>query len=268
MSKLLTPNSLMDDPPQSTKCTRTVHLSLQGKGGVGKSLIASFIAQFYKDHGVRAICVDTDPVNQTFSQYAALGAQHLQLMDGNQIDRRRFDALVEDILANDESFIVDNGASTFIPLWHYMVENAVNSVLREANRRLVIHTVITGGQALADTLSGFKSLAQSCEPRSIIVWINEYFGPVERDGKKFNQMAAFLEHQDKVAGTVHIPRFSPDTFGRDLEEMIARKLTFGEIAWATGFTLMSKQRLRMIQRELFEQLELLNLLEATPSDAH
>jgi len=48
MSKSLTPNSLVDDPPQSTKCTRTVHLSLQGKGGVGKSLIASFIAQFYK----------------------------------------------------------------------------------------------------------------------------------------------------------------------------------------------------------------------------
>ena len=45
-------------------------------------------------------------------------------------------------------------------------------------------------------------------------------------------------------------------------------VTFGEIAGATGFTLMSKQRLRMIQRELFEQLEMLNLLEATPSDAH
>ena len=95
MSKSMTPNSLMDDPAQSTRCVRTVHLSLQGKGGVGKSLIASFIAQFYKTQGVRAICVDTDPVNQTFSQYAALGARHLQLMDGNQIDRRRFDALVE-----------------------------------------------------------------------------------------------------------------------------------------------------------------------------
>jgi hypothetical protein len=273
MSKSLTPNSLIrnpliDDEPQNTKGTRSVHLSLQGKGGVGKSLIASFIAQFYKTNGVHAICIDTDPVNQTFSQYAALGAQHLQLMEGNQIDRRRFDSLVDDIVATDESFIVDNGASTFIPLWHYMVENAVTSFLREANRRLVIHTVITGGQALADTLSGFKSLAESCESRSIVVWINEYFGPVERDGKKFNQMAAFLEHQGKVAGTVHIPRFSPDTFGRDLEEMIARKLTFGEIAWATGFTLMSKQRLRMIQRELFEQMETLNLLEATPSDAH
>jgi hypothetical protein len=48
--------------------------------------------------------------------------------------------------------------------------------------------------------------------------------------------------------------------------MIARKLTFGEIAFATGFTLMSKQRLRMIQQNLFEQLEKLNLLQANQSD--
>ncbi len=255
----------MNDELPITPAAPAVHLSLQGKGGVGKSLIASFLAQFYKARDVRATCIDTDPVNQTFSQYAALSAQHLQLMDGNQIDRRRFDFLIESILSGEESFIVDNGASTFVPLWHYMVENRVPSVLRESNRRLVIHTVVTGGQALADTVTGFKSLAESCESRSIVVWVNEYFGPVEHDGKKFSQMSAFLEHEDKVAGTVVIRRRSPDTFGRDLEEMIARKLTFGEIAFATGFTLMSKQRLRMIQRDLFAQLDGLKLLP--PKDA-
>ncbi len=256
--------TLMSEEPSETVTNpegpRTVHLSLQGKGGVGKSLVASFLAQYHRSRGVPAICVDTDPVNQTLSQYAALGAEHLQLMDGNQIDRRRFDSLIESILASDQSFIVDNGASTFIPLWHYMIENAVIPVLREADRRLLIHTVITGGQALADTLMGFKSLAQSCDSRSIVVWINEYFGRVERDGKKFSQMTAFIEHQDKVAGTVLIPRRSPDTFGRDMEDMIARKLTFGEIAAATGFNLMSKQRLRMIQRNLYEQLDELQIL--------
>ena len=257
------PNTLMNDKPISTHGTPAVHLSLQGKGGVGKSLIASFLAQYYRDHGVNAVCVDTDPVNHTFAQYTALGAKHLPLMEGNQIDRRRFDSLIDSILESGESFIVDNGASTFIPLWYYMVESGVMSVLREANRRLVIHTVITGGQALADTLAGFESLAGSCESRSLIVWVNEFFGPVEYEGTKFSQMPVFLEHKDKVAGIVLIPRFSPDTFGRDLEDMIARKLTFGEIAWASGFTLMSKQRLRMIQRELFEQLDTLNLLEAT-----
>ena len=47
---------------------------------------------------------------------------------------------------------------------------------------------------------------------------------------------------------------SPDTFGRDIEEMISRKLTFAETLQAENFTLMSKQRLRMVQRETFEQL--------------
>jgi hypothetical protein len=255
---------MMDEDFQSGQkllmVPRTVHLSLQGKGGVGKSLVASFLAQFYRAKGQTVRCVDTDPVNQTFSQYGALGAQHLQLMDGNQVDRRRFDGLVENILGNDDSFIVDNGASTFLPLWHYMLENGVDGVLRDANRNLLVHTVITGGQAFGDTLTGFKSLAETCEARNMIVWINEYFGPVERDGKKFSQMAVFVENQDKVAGTVFIPRRSPDTFGRDMEEMISRKLTFDEAVQSADFSLMSKQRLRMVQRNLFEQLDGLYLL--------
>jgi hypothetical protein len=144
-----------------------------------------------------------------------------------------------------------------------MVESGVMSVLREANRRLVIHTVIIGGQALADTLAGFESLAGSCESRSLIVRVSEFFGPVEYEGTKFSQMPVSRTQRQGSRNCSHIPRFSPDTFGRDLEDMIARKLTFGEIAWARGFTLMSKQRLRMIQRELFEQLDTLNLLEAT-----
>ena len=52
-----------------------------------------------------------------------------------------------------ELFIVGNGASSFIPLWHYIPEYAAASVLREANRRLVIHPVITGGDSQRETLS-------------------------------------------------------------------------------------------------------------------
>jgi hypothetical protein len=124
-----------------------------------------------------------------------------------------------------------------------MIENAVDSVLREANRRLLIHTVITGGQVLAATLNGFDSLAQVRKSRSIVVWINEYFGPVEYDGKNLIQMAAFLKNQDKVVEAVLLPRFSSARFDRDMDEMVERKLTFGEISVANGFTLMSERRL-------------------------
>ncbi len=71
----------------------SIHLSLQGKGGVGKSLVASILAQYFRQTGRELRCIDTDPVNQTFSQYKALGAQHLDLMEEGRVDQRRFDNL-------------------------------------------------------------------------------------------------------------------------------------------------------------------------------
>ena len=53
------------------RCTNSIHLSLQGKGGVGKSLIASILAQYFRDRGRDIHCIDTDPVNSTLFQYTA-----------------------------------------------------------------------------------------------------------------------------------------------------------------------------------------------------
>lgn len=43
-----------------------VHMMLQGKGGVGKSFASAMMAQFMADRGEAPLCIDTDPVNQTF----------------------------------------------------------------------------------------------------------------------------------------------------------------------------------------------------------
>src|SRR5215471_11779742 len=236
-----------------------VHLSLQGKGGVGKSLIASILAQYLRHKGRQVQCVDTDPVNQTFSQYSALQVCHLNLLREGRIDPRAFDSLMERLLTEDGLFVVDNGASTFIPLWHYILENNVVGVLREAGRRLYVHSVITGGQSLVDTLSGFGELAKTTADRNVIVWVNEYFGPVQDNGKRFVEMRVFRENKEKVAGTVAIAKRSVDTFGRDVEEMLRRKLTFGEAIESPEFSIMARQRLKMVQADLFEQLDGLRL---------
>jgi hypothetical protein len=238
----------------------TIHLTLQGKGGVGKSLVASILAQYFHQHGADIHCLDTDPINQTFSQYAALGAEHLELLHDGKIDSRGFDALMEMLLTEDGTFIVDSGASTFIPLWSYIIENNVLELLRAAGRRLCVHTVVTGGQALGDTLKGFKSLADSTAERNIIVWLNEYFGLIERDGKTFAEMQAYKESEAKVFGLVRIPKRNQDTFGSDIEAVIARKLTFEEAIRNSTASVMSKQRLKMVQRDLFEQLDRMSLL--------
>ena len=114
---------------------------------------------------------------------------------------------------------------------------------------------MTGGQALLDTLGGFAQLArQMPAPTQIVVWLNEYFGDIVAEGKRFEEMKAYTEHKARVAGLVRIPRQTSDTFGRDVEMMLDRRLTFAEVANGSGFGLMAKQRLAMVKRTLFEQL--------------
>jgi len=50
------------------------HLVLNGKGGVGKSLVARWLAEFLFSRGLHVHCIDGDPVNRSLSQYKALAA--------------------------------------------------------------------------------------------------------------------------------------------------------------------------------------------------
>src|SRR3546814_10898028 len=92
------------------------HLILQGKGGVGKSFIATLLTQHYIGRQITPACIDTDPVNQTFAGYKAFSAKRLELMRDGNIDPRAFDHLIEGIMTapEDTVFIVDNGAATFV----------------------------------------------------------------------------------------------------------------------------------------------------------
>ena len=247
------------DNANSGNGNSAIHMSLQGKGGVGKSLAASVLAQYFIARGRAVRCIDADPVNKTLFQYRALEAKPLQLLHDGAIDCRAFDQLMEELLTEEGPFIVDNGASTFVPLWHYMLESDVLQILRSGGKKLYVHTVITGGQALADTITGFVKLAETTVEKSIVVWINEFFGRVEHDGKSFVEMKAFTDNDTKVCGAVGIPRRNYETFGRDVESVIAQKLTFDQAIRDGSFSLMTKQRLKVVQRDLFEQLDRLSI---------
>lgn len=237
----------------------SVHLSLQGKGGVGKSLIASVLSQYFRSKDRALHAVDADPVNQTLAEYRALRVERLNLLKDGNVDQRVFDTLMERILTKTGTFVIDTGASTFIPLWHYLLENKALDFLLARGRQVFVHTVITGGQALSDTLNGFDKLAETTVQRNLVVWLNEYFGEVKQEGASFPEMAVYKAHREKVHGVIAIVRRNADTFGKDVEEMISRKLTFDEAVNGADFTIMAKQRLRVIQRDLFEQLDAVGL---------
>ena len=81
-------------------------------------------------------------------------------MDGDEINTRNFDDLVEQIATSKNDIIIDNGASSFVPLSHYLISNNVPALLLEMGHEMIVHTVITGSQALLDTVNGFALLAR------------------------------------------------------------------------------------------------------------
>ncbi|MEW5728041.1 MAG: conjugal transfer protein TraL [Pseudomonadota bacterium] len=232
---------------------------LQGKGGVGKSLIASLLAQYYTSRDHAPVCIDTDPVNATFAGYKAFKAEALSIMEGDDINPRAFDQLVERIMAPRDDgatvMVIDNGASTFVPLCSYILQNDLVNLVHEAGHTIRFHTVITGGQALADTTEGFTSLCENIAGVPIVVWINEYFGQPVRNGKTFEDSNVLKRYQDRVHALVTIPAVKPETFGRDMQMMLNRRDTFAEADASPDYGIMERQRLRMMWRKLEAQME-------------
>ena len=71
-------------------------------------------------------------------------------------------------------------------------------------------------------------------------------------------MTVYKNNAEKIFGWVLLAKRHQDTFGRDFEELISQKLTMQEGIVEGSFSLMSKQRIQMIQREVFQQLDALS----------
>ena len=236
-------------------------MTLQGKGGVGKSFVSSIIAQYKQHKGQQPLCIDTDPVNATFAGFNALNVSHLNIMDHDEINSRSFDILIEKIAASQQDVIVDNGAASFVSLSHYLISNQVPDLLHAMGHELVVHTVITGGQALLDTISGFAQLAQQFPARSpFVVWLNPYWGAIEYDGKQFETSKAYQDHKTRISALVHIPTLKAETYGRDLTDMLQERLTFDEAIALPSRSLMTRQRLKIVQNQLYTQLDHVSVL--------
>ena len=239
-----------------------IHMVLQGKGGVGKSFIATIIAQYKIHQGRSPLCLDIDPVNSTFTGFKALNVQHINVMENDEINPRHFDKVMETIAISNIDFIVDSGASSFVPLCHYLRSQHVPVLLQEMQYQLVIHTVVTGGQAFMDTINGFAHLAEqfAASAAPFVVWLNSYWGPVEHDGKSFEQLKAYKDYKDHVAAFMRMPTFKRETYGCDLSTMLQQRLTFAEALALPTYTLMMRQRLKIIRDQLYAQLAHVALL--------
>ena len=242
----------------------TIHFIMQGKGGAGKSLVAGLFHQYLTDEGKTVFGFDTDPVNQTFQAFEGLNVQFIPIMENDVINSRFFDNLIEAILKiteEDAHIIIDSGASSFIPMAAYMLEGDIINYLEGQGHRVIIHSVVIGGQGAKETFNGFIDLAENFKDAHFVVWQNHWFGKVEHEGVSLVNSKPYEACVDRVLGIINVKKFREETFGHDFSAILANHETFSEAINDEKYTVMARSRLSQIRRQIFNEIKDVGIIE-------
>ena len=233
----------------------TIHFILQGKGGVGKTLISSLLAQYFQENSLPLQCLNTDSVNNSFQKFKSLNVQSVDILKNQMVEPSEFDQVVEKIINTNDHFVIDNGASSFVPIAEYLAENEIIGLLNAQGKTVYFHIPITGGPAQEETLTGFNGLLTEFDDNAnFIIWENRHFGEVVHDGLPLKELPIYKKFQDRIDAVISFGERKPQ-FTLDFEKMAKASLTFDEAIKSKDFFIMSKQRLTMMRRDLFVQIK-------------
>jgi len=232
-----------------------IHLVMQGKGGVGKSLLAFYLAQYVKEKTGKCLVFDTDPLNHTLARTKALEAKVVKILadDHFTILKTAFDLMIEECEAEGADVVIDVGASSFVPMLEYCALNDVYGFWHEMGHSCILHSIITG-KDFADTCRMFSVVMEKTGKLpsvSSVVWLNPFAGPLEKDGKGFEDTAVYRENERHIRAVLLMPAFTNEMFRTDFLAMMEAGKTFNEAIDAPSSLSMSKQRFKIMKRDVF-----------------
>ena len=238
-----------------------VHCVAQAKGGVGKSMVAVLLAQYLARTGRAPMCIDADPVHATLASYPGLAVRQLPWRPGAPCHARAFDAMLQWIAQTDQDVIIDSSASAYLPLLHHLAGPSGRGWLARIGHEWVVHSLVAGGPAFLETLDGFAhSAARLPQQARFVLWLNPFWGDLSHQGQGVEDMPPYRAHRSRIAALVRLPTLHPQTDGRALAEMLQQRQTFAEALAIPSRSILARQRLRLLQRRLFAQLDMAMVL--------
>jgi hypothetical protein len=195
-----------------------------------------------------------DATSATFPSFKGLGVRRVRLMEGDAINARIFDDIVEEILTVNSNFVIDTGASAFVELSRYLNRNDIPAHVAAAGKRFVANLILTGGATFVETSLNLKAIAEQLDPPvEIVVWLNDHFGPVVPRGRTFEDLEIYKITAPRIKAVISLDDHTftePATFGADVKHMMSEGLSFEEVMGSGEFTLMAKQRIKKLERDL------------------
>jgi hypothetical protein len=235
-----------------------VYITLQEKGGVGKSLITSMWMQFLIDNGYPVMGLDTDPSNKSLKAFEGLPVDELEILNANkEIDPAKFDVLVDTVcgLGADDNMVIDTGTSCVIAMLAYLERHNPFGVMLEEGHQVIINTLIAGGADTFHTIQQFEKLVTAFPSIPVILWKNHFHGDLAIDGTPLEEISVYKKTLKKhVAAEIEMPRKDDNLTRDDLVSLMSKRLTFKE-AVNSNMPVMVRRRLRNYWTEAHEVMK-------------
>jgi hypothetical protein len=237
---------------------KNLNLIANGKGGIGKTFCAWNLTEYLMDKGRSVFAADTDPTNATFCSYKALGVKHIQISDSDMnVDKMKFDALMQDICMHKGDCVIDNGSGSFLPIMGFIKHNKVAEFFATQNYRTIIHTPIVAGQSMDDTVRGLQSILDFTNIQ-VVVWENEIEGPIVKNGFRFSESELYKQYRGRILGIIRLPQRTGE-MAATLKQFTNTSRTYGEALDDDSVMLIQKHRMTMMRAEIFDQLDQIEL---------
>ncbi|MGX9416398.1 nucleotide-binding protein [Vibrio sp. WJH972] len=221
-----------------------VHFIGGEKGGVGKSMTARLLAQFYIDHEYSFLGFDCDSSHGTFSRFYQDFASSIIVGDDDSLD-----GLLAAVEENpDRDLIIDLAAQTAQPVGKWIEETDVFGLLDEMGYQTYWWHVMDDG---ADSVALLTSVVQRYKESGVAFVVVQNYGRGS-DFSRFKKSSAYQLAKENDAAIIELPK---------LQTKLTQKIDFNNSSfWAVAndrslMNIAERQRMKVWLRNAYAQLE-------------
>lgn len=220
-----------------------VHFVGGEKGGVGKSMTARVLAQFYIDHDQPFLGFDCDASHGTFSRFYNEFASPILIGEEDSLDGML--AAIEEY--PDRDLIIDLAAQASQPLGKWIEETDVFGLLDEMGYQVCLWHVMDDG---ADSVALLDDLLDRYPQPSVDFVVVQNLGR-GTDFSRFQKSDTYKKAVGREALIIELPK---------LQSKLTQKIDFNNSSfWAVAndkgiMNIAERQRMKVWLRNTYEQL--------------
>jgi hypothetical protein len=228
-----------------------LHLIGGEKGGVGKSVVARLLAQYFLDRAKPFLGFDTDRSHGALLRYYAQFSQPLEISRIEDLDR-----LIEACAPPDARVLVDLAAQTERDLYGWIDSGEVLELARDNNIRVVLWHVMDDGKDSVTVLS--RLLSRYGDRANNIVVLNKGRG---EDFSMYRQSDAAISVARLGVPVIELPALHKATMRKiDLLDKSFWSATQTQDGGSdNNLGMMERQRVKVWLRQAFSEFEQLGL---------